>query len=70
MSELSEIKYFCPMHCEGDRVYDKPGRCPVCGMYLVPVNKADLGHTHEGHNEKHTNNDSKQEHEVKKNFRR
>jgi Cu2+-exporting ATPase len=23
-------KYYCPMHCEGDKVYDKPGNCTVC----------------------------------------
>lgn len=28
-------KYYCPMHCEGDKTYDKPGNCPVCGMHLV-----------------------------------
>lgn len=27
-------KYYCPMHCEGDQIYDKPGSCPVCGMNL------------------------------------
>ena len=27
--------YYCPMHCEGDKTYDKPGDCPVCGMDLV-----------------------------------
>ncbi len=27
-------KYYCPMHCEGDKIYDKPGNCPVCGMNL------------------------------------
>jgi Cu2+-exporting ATPase len=27
--------YYCPMHCEGDKVYDEPGDCPVCGMHLV-----------------------------------
>ena len=26
--------YYCPMHCEGDKVYSKPGDCPVCGMNL------------------------------------
>ncbi len=26
--------YYCPMHCEGDKTYDKPGDCPVCGMHL------------------------------------
>lgn len=28
--------FYCPMHCEGDKTYDKPGDCPVCGMDLVP----------------------------------
>ena len=27
-------KYYCPMHCEGDKLYNKPGNCPVCGMNL------------------------------------
>lgn len=27
--------YYCPMHCEGDKTYDQPGDCPVCGMDLV-----------------------------------
>lgn len=27
--------YYCPMHCEGEKKYDKPGNCPVCGMDLV-----------------------------------
>nr|MBA2562028.1 copper-translocating P-type ATPase [Chitinophagaceae bacterium] len=33
-------KYYCPMHCEGDKVYDKPGNCPVCGMNLEKVPSA------------------------------
>jgi len=28
-------KYYCPMHCEGEKMYDKPGDCPKCGMSLV-----------------------------------
>ncbi|MGG8497106.1 heavy metal translocating P-type ATPase [Tenacibaculum sp. TC6] len=27
--------FYCPMHCEGDKTYPKPGDCPVCGMDLV-----------------------------------
>ena len=27
--------YYCPMQCEGDKTYDQPGDCPVCGMDLV-----------------------------------
>jgi len=28
-------KYYCPMFCEGDKVYDSQVGCPVCGMDLV-----------------------------------
>ena len=28
-------KFYCPMHCEGEKMYDKAGDCPVCGMHLV-----------------------------------
>lgn len=34
ISQHGQGKYYCPMHCEGDKVYDKPGNCPVCGMNL------------------------------------
>ena len=27
--------YYCPMHCEGEKAYDEPGSCPVCGMDLI-----------------------------------
>ncbi|WP_209403686.1 heavy metal translocating P-type ATPase [Pseudozobellia sp. WGM2] len=27
--------FYCPMHCDGDKTYDQPGDCPVCGMDLV-----------------------------------
>lgn len=27
--------YYCPMRCEGDKTYQQPGDCPVCGMDLV-----------------------------------
>ncbi|MEQ9299476.1 MAG: heavy metal-binding domain-containing protein, partial [Cyclobacteriaceae bacterium] len=32
----SKAKYYCPMLCEGDKKYDKPGDCPKCGMDLDP----------------------------------
>ncbi len=27
--------FYCPMHCEGEKTYNKHGDCPVCGMDLV-----------------------------------
>ena len=27
-------QYVCPMHCDGGRVYDSAGLCPVCNMHL------------------------------------
>lgn len=27
--------FYCPMHCEGDKIYNRAGDCPVCGMDLV-----------------------------------
>ncbi|OCB74406.1 heavy metal translocating P-type ATPase [Flavobacterium crassostreae] len=36
-SKIAPGKYYCPMFCEGDKVYDQPGDCPVCGMDLVSM---------------------------------
>lgn len=33
--EGSAGQYYCPMHCEGEKTYNKPGNCPVCGMDLL-----------------------------------
>ena len=27
--------FYCPMHCEDEKTYDKAGDCPVCGMDLI-----------------------------------
>ncbi len=34
-------KYFCPMLCEGDKIYDTNVGCPICGMNLeqIPAKK-------------------------------
>jgi len=32
--------FYCPMHCEGEKMYDKAGDCPVCGMDLIEQPKA------------------------------
>ncbi len=36
-SEQQAAAYQCPMKCEGDKTYDKPGSCPVCKMDLKEV---------------------------------
>ncbi len=33
------VHYQCPMKCEGDKVYDEPGKCPVCKMDLKEVSE-------------------------------
>ncbi|WP_420322251.1 heavy metal translocating P-type ATPase [Flagellimonas sp.] len=35
--------FYCPMHCEGEKTYDKPGDCPVCGMDLVEEQSLNVG---------------------------
>jgi predicted small lipoprotein YifL len=37
------IVYQCPMKCEGEKTYDKPGKCPKCSMDLKEKDE------HEGH---------------------
>lgn len=44
--------YQCPMKCEGEKMYDKPGQCPVCNMDLEKVEGA---HEHHEHDSTHTN---------------
>lgn len=29
--------FHCTMKCEGNKLYDSPGNCPVCDMELVPI---------------------------------
>jgi len=53
-----EAVYQCPIKCEGDKTYPKPGACPVCGM---DIKKLEMGkdeheegaghsdHDHDGH---------------------
>ena len=50
--EQKTALYQCPMQCEGDKTYDKPGKCPVCGMDLQPVESKspatpDTSHAHD-----------------------
>jgi rubrerythrin len=38
----SAVKYICPMPEHVSIEYDHPGKCPICGMSLVPVSQAML----------------------------
>jgi protein SCO1/2 len=33
--------YQCPMNCEDDKIYNKPGSCPICKMDLQPIGITD-----------------------------
>lgn len=36
-------QYICPMFCEGkDHIYTEKGRCPLCNMFLMPVEQVDF----------------------------
>lgn len=32
--QTEKTAFACPMHCEGEKTYDKAGSCPKCGMDL------------------------------------
>lgn len=34
-TEVENKEYYCPMKCEGDKMYAKEETCPVCYMDLV-----------------------------------
>ena len=60
--------YYCPMYCEGDKIYDKAGDCPVCNMHLVVLDEKynpekylqehQKGHPHHEHHHKKNNGGS------------
>lgn len=43
LTENGKGLYYCPMQCEGDKHYDKPGSCPVCGMNLEKAHLINTG---------------------------
>ncbi len=40
--DTSDTRYICPMPEHVSIEYDHPGKCPLCGMTLVPVSQATL----------------------------
>src|SRR3990170_8251310 len=47
MTHEHSNKYTCPMHPEV--IKDAPGKCPKCGMDLIPVKESKTKMTHTGH---------------------
>lgn len=48
--QAANTKYQCPMKCEGEKTYDKPGQCPVCNMDLEKVETVHDDHKEHDHN--------------------
>ncbi|MCA6066231.1 heavy metal translocating P-type ATPase [Chryseobacterium sp. RG1] len=57
-------KYYCPMFCEGDKIYDEKGDCPVCHMHLEEITD-DLIKNSENHSHHHSH-DHSHHHEAPK----
>ena len=57
MNDTMIKQYFCPMYCEGEKIYDEQGNCPVCHMKLVEVNDDyETGlHNHQHNDHQHNN---------------
>ncbi|MGE8431678.1 heavy metal translocating P-type ATPase [Chryseobacterium joostei] len=57
-------KYYCPMFCEGDKVYDEKGDCPVCHMHLEEITNdlAKNAGEHHQHSHSHAHNHNHSHH--------
>lgn len=42
LNDSTNVVYVCPMPEHTSIVYDHPGKCPICGMTLVPVTPKEL----------------------------
>jgi hypothetical protein len=45
-SSDSKEMYQCPMKCEGEKTYDKAGKCPKCGMDMKKMKMEEKKHEH------------------------
>lgn len=49
MQKNSKTQFGCPMHCEGNKTYEKAGNCPICKMHLVPLLRFTKGQKNSHH---------------------
>ncbi|MBE0423581.1 MAG: hypothetical protein IBX66_06535 [Lutibacter sp.] len=40
VEQMEKVAYACPMHCEGEKTYEKQGSCPTCKMDLKKAENA------------------------------
>lgn len=45
--QVETVMYQCPMKCEGEKMYEEPGTCPVCKMDLELLTEVE--HKHHNH---------------------
>ena len=45
--------FYCPMFCEGDKIYDEKGDCPVCNMHLEEITQDLVDNSHSSHSHSH-----------------
>ena len=67
------MRYQCPMKCEGVKTYEAPGKCPKCGMTLIPVGdggkiaqehgRHQYGHDHREENNSHAGGPDEEHHQ-------
>lgn len=44
--EVKSTMYQCPMKCEGEKMYEEQGICPVCEMDLELLSEKEHHHVH------------------------
>lgn len=52
-NSVTNAHYQCSMKCEGEKMYDKPGSCPVCNMNLQKVEAKQEHHNHDSTHSNH-----------------
>jgi len=40
-NESTKVAFQCPMECQVDTAYSQKGKCPICDMDLVKIEKLD-----------------------------